>query len=152
MEKQLDIIQHTQESFIKLVDSLTEEQFNKIPAGFGNNIIWNFAHILSALQMLCYGRAGLPLRLDEGFINNYKNGSKPEPHVSLAQYEVIKGYADSMLVKFKEDVACGVFNNFKPFTTMSGVSINNIEVAIQYVSMHHGMHLGYAMAMKKLLV
>jgi len=152
MEKQLEIIHHTQESFIKLVDSLTEDQFNKIPVGFGNNIIWNFAHILASFHMLCYGRAGLALSLDESFINNYKNGSKPEPHVSIAQYEVIKGLADKLIVKFKEDIASGVFNDFKPYTTMSGVSISSAEVALQYVSMHHGLHLGYAMAMKKLVL
>lgn len=152
MENQIEILNLTQQNFIKLVDSVTEEQFNKIPSGFGNNIIWNFAHIFSALQLLCYGRSGLPLRLDESFVNTYKIGTKPESHVSMEQYSTIKEYASSSLIKLKEDYEAGVFNDFKAFATSTGFVINNVETALRYVTMHHGLHLGYAMAIKKLVL
>ena len=151
MDTQIDILNLTQQNFIKLVDSVTEEQFNKIPAGFGNNIIWNFAHIIASLQMLCYVRSGFAAGIDESFVQQYKNGSKPETHVSIVEYTTIKGFAELSLIKFKEDYTAGLFNGFKPFTTMSGLPINNIDTALEYVIMHHGLHLGYAMVLKKLV-
>ena len=102
METQIAVIQLTQNNLVKILDSVTEEQFNKIPVGYSNNLIWNFAHILAAFQVLCYSRAGLPLRLEESFINKYKIGTKPESTVSMEEYAAIKANAEWMLEKFKE--------------------------------------------------
>ena len=152
MEKQLEVIHLVQQNFIKITDSLNEEQLNKIPDGFNNNIIWNFAHILSSLQMLCYVRAGLSARLEETFIHLHKNGTKPDGQlVSKERYEKIKGYATEALLKFKEDYTTGYFNEFVPYSTLTGFEINNIETAVEYVIMHHGLHFGYASALKKLV-
>ena len=90
MEKQLEIILATHNSFIKLMDGLTEEQLNKIPYGFNNNIIWNFAHCTAAYQVLCYTRNELAITIDETFFKKYANGTIPETHVSKALYEEYK--------------------------------------------------------------
>ena len=72
MEKYFDIIAQTKANFLKLVDGLTVEQLNKIPAGFNNNIIWNYAHTISAQQVLCYRLAGVTPVVDENFIELFK--------------------------------------------------------------------------------
>ncbi len=152
METQIAVIQLTQQNLVKVLDSVSEEQFNKVPTGYNNNLIWNFAHILASFQALCYSRAGIPARLDENFVNSYKIGTKPETHVSLEQYLDIKEQSEWMLEKFKEDYATGVFNNFQPYSTSFGFAISSVDIALEYVTMHHGLHLGYAMAIKKLVV
>jgi len=151
METQIAVIQLTQNNLVKILDSVTEEQFNKIPVGYSNNLIWNFAHILAAFQVLCYSRAGLPLRLEESFINKYKIGTKPESTVSMEEYAAIKANAEWMLEKFKEDYAAGLFNSFQPYSTSMGFSISSVDIALEYITMHHGLHLGYSMAIKKLV-
>ena len=152
METQIAVIQLTQQNLVKILDSVSEEQFNKVPAGYNNNLIWNFAHVLAAFQVLCYSRAGLPPRLDETFINSYKIGTKPETHVSLEEYATIKYNAEWMLVKFKEDYAAGVFSNFQSYSTSFGFAISTVDMALEYITMHHGLHLGYSMAIKKLVI
>jgi len=151
METQIAVIQLTQNNLVKILDIVTEEQFNKIPVGYSNNLIWNFAHILAAFQVLCYSRAGLPLRLEESFINKYKIGTKPESTVSMEEYAAIKANAEWMLEKFKEDYAAGLFNSFQPYSTSMGFSISSVDIALEYITMHHGLHLGYSMAIKKLV-
>jgi hypothetical protein len=145
-------IEQAQQSYLKLHQGLSIAQLNKIPDGFKNNLIWNYAHIVSALQMLCYGRSGFPLRIDDAFVHTYKVGTKPEGFVDETTYATYQIYAAESISKLKEDYASGYFSQFKPFATSTGFEINNIETAITYVVQHHGMHLGYSMAIKKLVL
>lgn len=90
MEKQFDIIAQTRTNFIKLLDGLTIEQINKIPKGFNNNIIWNFAHTISAQQILCYRLAGISPVVDENFIELFKKGTKPGDDIDQQKLNHIK--------------------------------------------------------------
>ena len=145
-------IEKAQQTFLKIHEGLSIEQLNKIPEGFKNNLIWNYAHIVSALQMLCYSRSGIALRIDETFVHAYKLGTKPEGFVDEATYESYKTLAEISLTKLQEDYNNQHFADFKPFSTSTGLQINTIENAITYVVQHHGMHLGYSMAIKKLVL
>ncbi|MEQ8561515.1 MAG: DinB family protein, partial [Cytophagales bacterium] len=71
------IIKQTRENFEKLIRSLTNEELNKIPKGFSNNIIWNFGHAIATQQLLTYGLSSLPLIVDEEFLNAFRKGSRP---------------------------------------------------------------------------
>ena len=76
-------------------EGLTIEQLNKVPDGFNNNLVWNYAHIVASMQMLCYLRAGLPARLDEEFVHAYKIGTKPEKFVTVEEYNQFREFAAS---------------------------------------------------------
>jgi hypothetical protein len=152
MQEEFDIIDKEQQNFITMLDSLSLEQINKVPQGFNNNLVWNFAHVVVSLQGICYGRQGLKLQLDENFVNMYKGGTKPEKAVDAEQYATIKIYALEGLNKLRADYKAGVFAAFKPFTTMSGFTVSTAEYAIKYVAYHHAIHTGYAMAIKKLVI
>jgi hypothetical protein len=151
MEHQFNIIALVQQNFAKLLDSLDIKQINKVPDGFNNNLIWNFAHIIASMQMLCYFRGGLPIRLDETFVNSFKIGTRPEKFVSREEYERIKLFADKGLDQLKEDYRNGLFREFKSYTTSTGINITDIEFAITYVCFHNGMHIGVAQAIKKVV-
>jgi hypothetical protein len=152
MTQAFNIIEQAQHSYLKIHQGLSIEQLNNIPEGFKNNLVWNYAHIVSSLQMLCYGRSGLALRVNDTFVQAYKVGTKPEGFVDETTYATYQTYAAESLAKLKEDYASGYFAQFKPFTTSTGFEINDIETAIMYVVQHHGMHLGYSMAIKKLVL
>ena len=151
MEKYFDIMQKTRINFVHLLDGLTIEQLNKIPEGFNNNLIWNFGHLLATQQAIFYGLCGLKLNVDEQFVKSYRRYSKPENIVSVAEFETIKQDFEKVQQQFFEDYKQGVFNNFKPYTTSFGVQLNTIEDAIKFSSVHDGLHLGYAMALKHLV-
>lgn len=58
-----------------LLEELSLEELNYIPAGFNNNILWNTAHILVTEQLLTYGLSGKEIKMEKEFINRYKKGS-----------------------------------------------------------------------------
>lgn len=152
IENQLNILSFTQEAIEKVLDSYTIEQINQVPPGFKNNLIWNYAHIVSALQMLCYTRGGHTPALDETFIHRYKIGTTPEGTVSKEEYDTYKQFARKGIEKLREDHAAGKFNVFTPYKTMSGIELTNVELAIEYAIMHSGLHNGYVLALKKFIL
>ena len=151
MEKYFDIMQKTRMHFVHLLDSLTIEQLNKIPEGFNNNLIWNFAHLLATQQAIFYGLSGLTPKLDENFIKSYRRYTKPEGFVSVEEFETIKQNFEQAQQTFFEDYRKGVFNSFKQYTTSFGVQLDTLEDAIKFSSVHDGLHYGYAMALKHLV-
>jgi hypothetical protein len=151
MEKLFDIIIVTRKNFLKLVDSLTIEQLNKIPEGYSNNIAWNFGHIIASQQTLCYVRAGLEARMPVELINKYKIGSKPEGFIDAAEIETLKGYLLSLIDVLKKDISDNAFQAYQPIKTSVGLDFNNVDEVVPYFMQHDSMHLGYAMAMKKVV-
>ena len=151
MEKQFDVIVKTRQNFSNLVNGLTIEQLNKIPQGFNNNIAWNFGHIIVSQQVLCYTRAGLASRIDETLTKKYQKGSKPESFIDANEIELLKKLAFSLIDDLKADMKENKFSAYQPVSTAFGVDLKTVEEAIPYFSMHDGLHLGYAQALKKLV-
>ncbi len=136
---------------LKLISDLSIEQLNKVPAGFNNNIVWNFAHLMASQQGLCYIRAGVKPVIDEQHINSYKGGTKPEKTVTAEELESMKMLFLSTIDQLEKDFENKLFVNYQPFTTALGVEINNIEDAMDFLFFHEGLHTGYMMALKRLV-
>ncbi|MEN8927961.1 MAG: DinB family protein [Flavobacteriales bacterium] len=141
----------TRNNFIALIDSLTTEQLNKIPEGFSNNIIWNFAHNIVTHQLLCYNLSGNRMYVDKEMVHKYRIGTKPESLVSENEIKLLKELALDLPAKMKADLETEMFNDYKAYTTSYNVSLSNINEAIKFNNTHEGLHLGYAMSMKKLV-
>jgi len=151
MTKQIEIIRKTRSFLLDHVKDLTTEQFNKIPEGFNNNIIWNLAHLIAAQQGVCYIKAGLAPRLDEDFINAFKSGTKPGNPLSEAEIENIKSLLFTTLDQLEDDYNSGVFGNYTAWTVRYGVEFTNIEDAITFLPFHEGLHSGFTTALKRLV-
>ena len=59
MQKKFDDLLETRKFLLKIISSLSNEQLNKIPVPFKNNIAWNIAHLVVTQQLLCYKLSGL---------------------------------------------------------------------------------------------
>jgi hypothetical protein len=151
MNKQIDVIWGVRKNFLKLVDSLSIEELNKIPTGLSNNIAWNFGHIIVTQQGLCYSRAGLKPVIDEALILKYQRGTKPEGFIDAGEIEYLKTYLFTLIETLKEDMETGMFQSYEKFMTGFGVELGSIEDALSFDAMHEGLHLGYAMAIRKLI-
>jgi hypothetical protein len=134
------------------VSNLTTEQLNHIPAGFNNNIIWNMGHVIAAQQGICYRRAGKPLQIEDVFFETFKPGSKPEKFFDSHDIDVIKNLALSTIDGFEKDYIQKQFEQYETWTTRFGAEITSIDVAAEFVFFHEGLHTGYVMAMKKVLL
>jgi len=153
MDQIFDFIINSRTAFIKLVDSLTIEQLNKIPDGYNNNIIWNFGHIVVSTQTLCYFRTGIwPDASAVKFNEFYKKDTKPTYTVMEAEVAELKAMALLSIENIKADYAKGTFTNITPFLTSTyGVQLNSIEEVLITTIGHDNVHFGYAPALKKQL-
>lgn len=151
MEELLNLIKQTRINFIQLVDTCSVDELNEIPQGFGNNIIWNFAHIIASQQVLCYQLSDVPTLMDADFIAAWRAGSRPDDFVDQNRIDELKQLVLNTITDFDNDFKNGIFQHYNPYTTRYGVTINNIAEAVQYVSLHDGLHFGYAKAMKRII-
>ncbi|MFD2874333.1 DinB family protein [Mucilaginibacter ximonensis] len=151
MKTTIEFIKLTRTSLLDLVKDLTQEQLNKIPVGFNNNIVWNLAHIVATQQNICYQRGGVNIVTEERFFTPFIGGTKPEGFVSAEDLQLIKGLFFSTLEQLEADLQTDKFDNYTPWTTRYGNSVNNIEEAIAFLAFHDGIHLGYVQALKRVI-
>lgn len=133
------------------LENLSLEALNKIPEGFNNNIIWNIAHTIVTQQILVYRLSGLPMVLSNEMIETYKKGTKPTKDLTQAEVDIIKGLLFSTIEKTKEDFENKVFTEFETYTVTTKNILTKVEEAIDYNSFHEGIHLGYILALKRVL-
>ena len=136
---------------MKLMEGLSIEALNTIPDGFNNNIIWNFGHVIVSQQILCYKLANQPLKIDAAFVTKYSKGTKPESFIDADELAFLKQQAVVLIDELIADMQTGIFDNYDTYTTSFDVVLNEIEDAVKFVTMHDGLHLGYAMALKRIV-
>lgn len=132
-----------------LIRGLSIEQIHRLPPGFSNNIVWNAGHAVATQQLLTYGLSGLPLRLDQTFVDAFRKGTHPGEPFDEARLGLLLQWMLETPEWLAEDYETGVFKTFHPYTTSFGVRLYSIEEAIQFVTVHEGLHLGYMMGIRK---
>lgn len=153
MENVLNFIKDERRAFIELIDGLTVDQLNEVPAGFNNNIIWNFGHIVVTTQALSYLRTGV--RTDASFIkyfSAYAKGTKPTYAVDAEEIAELKGLALQTIDQLAADYQAGVFAKIQPFATDTfKATLSTIEEVLITTAGHDTIHYGYAMAQKRII-
>ena len=151
MTETFKFIKDTRKAFIQLLDELSLDEMNQIPAGFNNNIIWNFGHIVVSTQTLCYVRTGITSDTSSvRYLDSYKKGSKPEYVVSAEEVTSLKELALSTIEKIEEDYNNGVFQHIQPYDTATyGATLHNFTDVLVTTSGHDNLHLGYAIAQRR---
>ena len=150
-EEQIDQIKNTRIFILDLVKDLSIEQLNKIPTRFNNNIIWNIAHLTAAQQNLCYMRSGLLPTVADKHLFPFLSGTKPDGFLNETEINDIYTTFLASINQFKVDYASNLFLKFDQWDKRYGMKLKNIEDAINFIPFHEGMHIGYIMALKKLV-
>jgi hypothetical protein len=144
MQKIFEIIRQTRENFAALMSDKSLEILNRIPAGFSNNMVWNYGHILTSQQNLCYRASGLEALIPESYFAHYARGTRPHGRVSASGMAQITNLLRSTAFKLEEDYSAGRFQAYQPFMTIYGVQLDTIEDAIQFIATHEALHYGIA--------
>ncbi|MFD2583756.1 DinB family protein [Pedobacter vanadiisoli] len=144
-------IKKTRAFILELVKNLSTEQLNKVPTGFSNNIIWNIAHLTAAQQNLCYIRSGLPVTVEDKYFSPFLSGTKPVKFIEKEEIILIFDVLLNSIDRLATDYTNGIFVSFDPWDKRYGMKLNSIEDAVNFVPFHEGMHIGYIMALKKLV-
>lgn len=152
MNKSIEIIKKPRIQLTGLVQKLTVEQLNEISAGFNNNILWNLGHLIATEQAICYKRAGLEIRIDESVFLAYKGGTKPQKFIDAGEVDEISKLLISSIGQLEIDYQDKLFTNYTSWTTGSGIEINNIDDALNFLPFHEGLHIGHIMAMSRILM
>jgi hypothetical protein len=151
MKTQFEILLRTRQNFLKLLEGHSLATLNLVPVGYNNNLIWNFGHALVSTQLLIYRPTGQPMRIDVNLVEKYRRGSKPEGKVNAAEVELLRELGLSTLDALETDYEAGIFAKFEPYTTGFGVHLASAEDALKFIPLHEALHLGYAMALKRML-
>jgi len=151
MQKKFDDLLKTRKFLLKITAHLSNEQLNKIPAPFKNNIAWNLAHLVVTQQLLCYKLSGLKCLVSEEMITNFQKGSAPTHEVSIEEFEKIKELFLQLPAQLEKDYNAGIFKNYTTYTTSIDVSLNSIDDAIAFNLYHEGIHLGILLQLLKFI-
>lgn len=151
MEYLLNITRKTRENFIRLIETSTVEELNEIPEGFNNNIIWNFGHIVSSQQGLCYVLSNVETVIDKQYMLPFRKGTKPEKFFSAEEINTLKELMRSTIDQLEEDLKSDKFITYNAFKTNYGVEIKSNAEAVQFFVVHDALHYGIASAIKKVI-
>lgn len=144
-------LQKTRDNILRLFSSHSIEELNKIPLGFNNNLYWNYAHVIVTSHLITYGNCDLEIKLDDSFVNEFRKGSKPFKEYTQKDADELIQLSNNSLNQIKTDYENGLFANFKLYETSFGVTLENIDTALEFLPVHEGLHLGYMMALRKSL-
>jgi hypothetical protein len=151
MNQQIDTLKKVRVYLLNDIKELTTEQWNKIPAGFNNNIAWNFGHLIAVQQGICYKRANLTPHINNEFWEQFRSGSKPAGDLSADEIETLKSLLLSMIDQLDADYSNQIFGNYTAWTTRYGNEIASIDDAIQFLPFHDGLHSGVIGIYKRLV-
>lgn len=151
MEYPFSLLRQARQNMIDLIKGLSLEQIHRQPAGFSNHIVWNAGHVVATQQLLTYGLTGHHFRVDQALIDGYRKGTVPGEPLDQARLDQLLQWMLETPEWLEEDYQAGLFKTFHPYTTSFGTRLYSIEEAIQFITVHEGIHLGYMMAIRRAL-
>lgn len=155
MNKTIESLKSFRLFTMRQVEKLTAAQLNTVPQGHNNSIAWNFGHLLSAQQTMCYVRAGLPLPLPAAYLAPFASGTTPQRPLSLEEIDALRAMLISSLDILDADYGKNLFQSYTPsagIRQVYGVEVTNIDEALSYLLYHEGLHAGYIFSLKRAVV
>ncbi len=153
MERIFRTLRASRHSLLRRLGDVSEEDFNFIPPGFNNNLVWQLGHIVVSQQLLCYQLSGNPLGIPENWRNEFRNGTKPEKRYQNSEIDALKNALLQTLDTLEEDLKLNRFSHFHPYTvsTYAGLELKDIEDALTFIVSHDALHYGCCLSLKKFL-
>ena len=153
MKESIDIMRGARQFMLNLINGMPIEKVNEIPERFNNNLAWNFGHVIANQQILCYRNAGVKPVIEDKIIDKYKTGTRPESFIDDKEFKLLMQYLVITIDQFEEDASTDTFDNYNAldFKSYPGLRVENIRDAAKFVSFHDGLHVGYSMALKRVL-
>lgn len=132
---------------LKSLDGLSDEQWQKTPDGFKNNILWNAGHIAWAQAAFIYDMSGVESPISADYKTWFDNGSSPAGWETMPDIAEVKATLASLGKSIQADHEAGKFGERTPFD-LGGITINTFEDAMAFNTWHEGIHLGIIMQLR----
>jgi len=78
MSNFFELLEQQRSVLLKKSEHLTTDQYNLVPPGFNNNIIWNMGHTLIITDSLLYSNTPFEIPNHKFDTEGFKMGTKPE--------------------------------------------------------------------------
>jgi hypothetical protein len=151
MEPEFALLRQTRKNCLAIADGLSPRQLEAIPATHNNSILWNLGHLVVSQQLLCYDLAGLPMNIPDGMVKILRKASSPKDWASAPDIAWVKDSLLALPEQTEADYNAGKFGAYDPYPTSYGIELKSIEDAIRFNNLHEALHLGYIMALKRLV-
>ncbi len=151
MKEIVEIQNAIRANLIAILESYSLPQLALIPKGYSNNIFWNIAHVTATQQLLCYFLGNIPMKIDKFWIDNFKKGTSPNLKIEKEHISELIQLLKNQPLDFLHDYDNNRFETYQNYPTSMGITLKSIEDACRYNLFHEGLHLGYVMAMKKIV-
>ncbi|WNQ11868.1 DinB family protein [Paenibacillus aurantius] len=150
--KQLDFVRS---QTLKAMQGITEEEADRIPEGFRNNLRWQFGHIYVVLERHAFQYIGLPLHLPEGYKEQFEYNTSPltrPESVRVPALPEIEGLMKEQVGRIREALGGRMQEEVpEPYRTSSGALLKTPEDFLSLDLYHEGMHFGVIKLYKALL-
>jgi len=151
MDKLFETALFTRKALLQILENLTQEQMLRIPEPHRNSVFWNVAHLMVTQQLLMYRLSGMPLHIEEGFVECYGKGSVASEEVSSEDIEFVRKNIIPLCERAQRDYEKGLFQSYKPYMTSTGIELKSLEDGLKFSAFHDGIHLGVILSLKKLV-
>ncbi|MCE2734838.1 MAG: DinB family protein [Flammeovirgaceae bacterium] len=141
IQESLVSIANTRTYFLMLADSLIDQELNRIPTGYRNNVVWHLGHIVSVQQSLCYRLSGLPIVIPTEISEKYARHTKPDIFIQIEEIQILKENLFLTLKQLKADLDAKRFLHYKPYITVTNEKLVNIDDALRFDAFHELLHL-----------
>lgn len=151
MERQFELLEVTRKNVLQELEDCSTEALFEIPKGYNNNIVWNAVHTIVTQQLLVYGNANTPFRIEHSIIDAYRKGTTPTMDSNLEMVKFAKQQLLGSVVQLKKDYNDSIFGEYNTVTTSYNAILTSIEDAICFVNLHDAMHYGQIKMLKKIV-
>ncbi|MEM7738110.1 MAG: DinB family protein [Deinococcota bacterium] len=151
----LGLLTKTRQTMLNTIAGLSDTQLVEMPNGFGNNILWNFGHLIVSQQFLTYQLAGLEVNVSDDWQTRFIEGSSPKDWPdNNVDLDSLREQSLSLVTQTQQDWAAGKFDNLTqtqfPYTTSFGGQLTSVSEAIHYNNFHEGVHFSVLRTIKRL--
>lgn len=159
VEQALELLYKTRQTMLATINGLSQDQRYNIPAGFGNNVLWNFGHLVVSQQFLTYQLAGLDVNVPEDWQAYFIEGSNPKNWPQNMQdtldFAALCEQSLALVTQTQQDWQAGRFEELShtqfPYTTSFGGVLTSVSEAIHYNNFHEGVHFSTLRTIKRLI-
>jgi hypothetical protein len=133
----------------QILEGLTVQQLMTVPKGAANSILWNMGHVCTDQVNMLYAPSGLPSPLPDDFHTWFDPGTSPADWTKEPPLPEVLAASRELNTKVVKDFEGRRFRDFTPYSITEGYSIDSIEEAIAYHTIHEGMHIGVILTLRR---
>ena len=153
MQFVFEALKRARVNMLKVVENTPKDKLGQTASPYNNNVLWNAAHCIATVDLLCYGLTGNEKRMNATFIDQFRKGTSAQ---SFSENEVesilalLRAHLVQQIEQLEADYKGALLQKeITPYETSFGVTIASIEEVIQFMLVHEGMHFGYILSQKR---